>query len=72
MSLDKKLGLRIISAHDHAEAFQALKTDRAVAFVMDDPLLYGKIAQEGAARRRIRGDRHPLALETYALHDAQG
>ncbi len=72
MSLDRKLDLRIISARDHAEAFQAVKTDRAVAFVMDDPLLYGKIAQEGAARRRLRGDRHPARVRNLRLHDAQG
>ncbi len=39
MSMQKKLNLRIIAARDHAEAFAALKSDRAVAFVMDDPLL---------------------------------
>ena len=72
MSLDKKLGLRIISARDHAEAFQALKTDRAVAFVMDDPLLYGKIAQEGAARRDYVVTGTPLAFETYGCMMRKG
>lgn len=66
LSLNQKLDLRIISARDHAEGFNAIKTGRAVAFVMDDPLLYGKIAQEGAAQRDyvVTGD--PLAHEAYA------
>jgi glutamate/aspartate transport system substrate-binding protein len=66
LSLNQKLDLRILAARDHAEAFDAMKTGRAVAFVMDDPLLYGKIAQEGAARRDyvVTGD--PLAHESYA------
>jgi glutamate/aspartate transport system substrate-binding protein len=66
LSLNQKLDLRIISAKDHAEGFDALKTGRAVAFVMDDPLLYGKIAQEGSAQHDyvVTGD--PLAHEAYA------
>ncbi|SAL40128.1 extracellular solute-binding protein [Caballeronia terrestris] len=72
MSREKKLNLRIISARDHAEAFQALKTDRAVAFVMDDPLLYGKIAQEGAARRDYVVTGAPLAFETYGCMMRKG
>ena len=45
LSLKQKLDLRIISAKDHAEGFEALKTGRAVAFVMDEPLLYGERAK---------------------------
>lgn len=33
------LGMNIIAAKDHAEAFLILETDRAVAFVMDDVVL---------------------------------
>jgi ABC-type amino acid transport substrate-binding protein len=72
MSLRKKLNLRIISARDHAEAFAALKSDRAVAFVMDDPLLYGKIAQEGAARGEYRVTGDSLANETYGCMMRKG
>jgi ABC-type amino acid transport substrate-binding protein len=72
MTLDQNLNLRIISARDHAEAFEALKADRAVAFVMDDPLLYGKIAQEGAARRDYVVTGEPLAFETYACMMRKG
>jgi glutamate/aspartate transport system substrate-binding protein len=42
---DQKLGLSIISAKDHGESFLTLETGRAVAFMMDDALLYGEIAK---------------------------
>src|SRR5882724_5538935 len=35
----RNLGVNIIAANDHAEAFLMVETDRAVAFVMDDILL---------------------------------
>jgi glutamate/aspartate transport system substrate-binding protein len=37
----KKLGISFIHAKDHAESFLAVETGRAVAFPMDDILLYG-------------------------------
>jgi glutamate/aspartate transport system substrate-binding protein len=37
---EKKLGINFIPAKDHAESFLAVQTDRAVAFPMDDILLY--------------------------------
>ncbi len=40
----KALGMTIIPAKDHAEAFLMVETDRAVAFVMDDILLASLIA----------------------------
>ena len=40
----KNLGMSIIPAKDHAEAFLMVTTDRAVAFVMDDVLLAGLVA----------------------------
>ncbi|GJD49117.1 Glutamate/aspartate import solute-binding protein [Methylobacterium crusticola] len=36
---EKKLGITILPAKDHAEAFLMVETGRAVAFVMDDVLL---------------------------------
>jgi glutamate/aspartate transport system substrate-binding protein len=41
----KNLGINIIPANGHAEAFQMVETGRAVAFVMDDILLYTLVAQ---------------------------
>jgi glutamate/aspartate transport system substrate-binding protein len=39
-----KLGMTILTAKDHAEAFLNVQTDRAVAFIMDDILLAGFVA----------------------------
>src|SRR3954470_12233102 len=41
----QNLGMNIISANGHPEAFQMVETGRAVAFVMDDILLYTLVAQ---------------------------
>jgi glutamate/aspartate transport system substrate-binding protein len=45
MNEDKKMGMNIISAKDHGESFLTLETGRAVAFMMDDALLYGELAK---------------------------
>jgi len=44
----KNLGMNIISANGHSEAFQMVETGRAVAFAMDDILLAGLVAQSRA------------------------
>jgi len=44
----QNLGMNIISANGHAEAFQMVETGRAVAFAMDDILLAGLVAQSRA------------------------
>jgi glutamate/aspartate transport system substrate-binding protein len=41
----QNLGMNIISANGHPEAFQMVETGRAVAFAMDDILLYSLAAQ---------------------------
>ncbi len=45
MNEDKQMKMNIISAKDHGEAFLTLETGRAVAFMMDDALLYGETAK---------------------------
>ena len=45
MNDDKKMGMSVISAKDHGESFLTLETGRAVAFMMDDALLYGELAK---------------------------
>jgi glutamate/aspartate transport system substrate-binding protein len=40
----QNLGMNIISANGHSEAFQMVETGRAVAFAMDDILLYSLVA----------------------------
>jgi glutamate/aspartate transport system substrate-binding protein len=63
---EKKLGMNIISANGHAEAFQMVETGRAVAFVMDDILLYSLVAQA-----RNPGDyvvsKDALSVEPYGI-----
>ncbi len=41
---DKNLGINIVPANDHSNAFQMVETDRAAAFAMDDILLYSLVA----------------------------
>jgi glutamate/aspartate transport system substrate-binding protein len=45
LNATQNLGMNIISANGHPEAFQMVETGRAVAFVMDDILLYSLAAQ---------------------------
>ena len=45
LNAQQNLGMNIISANGHPEAFQMVETGRAVAFVMDDILLYSLAAQ---------------------------
>ena len=45
MNADKQMGMNVISAKDHGEAFQMLESGRAVAFMMDDALLAGEMAK---------------------------
>ena len=44
----QNLGMSILAAKDHAEAFLMVETDRAVAFFMDDILLYSLVASSKA------------------------
>ena len=44
INAQKNLGLNILTAKDHPEAFLMMETDRAAAFVMDDILLYSLVA----------------------------
>jgi glutamate/aspartate transport system substrate-binding protein len=45
LGAQKNLGLNILAAKDHAEAFLMVETDRAAAFVMDDILLFSLVAE---------------------------
>src|SRR5438105_5798427 len=62
----QNLGMNIISANGHPEAFQMVETGRAVAFVMDDILLYSLAAQS-----RSPGDyaisSEALSVEPYGI-----
>ncbi|SFA82488.1 glutamate/aspartate ABC transporter substrate-binding protein [Azotobacter beijerinckii] len=45
MNAEKQLGMNIVAAKDHGESFLMLESGRAVAFMMDDALLYGEMAK---------------------------
>lgn len=45
MNEAQNMGMSVISAKDHGDAFLMLESGRAAAFMMDDALLYGEIAK---------------------------
>ncbi|MGF7006558.1 glutamate/aspartate ABC transporter substrate-binding protein [Aminobacter sp. BE322] len=45
MNEAKGMDMRIISAKDHGEAFVTLESNKAVAFMSDDAILYGEISK---------------------------
>lgn len=71
LDAERKLHLSIVSAKDHGESFLTLETGRAVAFMMDDALLYGELAK---ARRPgdwvVTGT--PQSLEAYGCMMRRG
>jgi glutamate/aspartate transport system substrate-binding protein len=71
LSTQKNLGLNIIPAKDHAEAFLMVETDRAAAFVMDDILLAAL-----AANSKSPGDYvispQALSVEPYGIMVPRG
>lgn len=62
----KNLGLNILTAKDHAEAFLMVETDRAVAFVMDDILLYSLVASSKAPKDYVISA-DALSVEPYGI-----
>ena len=71
LNTEKHLNMRITSARDHAEAFSAVKDDRAVAFVMDEPIVYGfKSTDPHPEDFVVTGT--PLGYEVYACMFRKG
>jgi glutamate/aspartate transport system substrate-binding protein len=62
----KNLGLNILPAKDHAEAFLMVETDRAAAFVMDDILLYSLVATSKAPADYVISN-EALSVEPYGI-----
>lgn len=62
----QSLGMNIISANGHAEAFQMVETGRAVAFVMDDILLYSLVAQ-ARSPKDYDISKDALSVEPYGI-----
>ena len=62
---EKNLDMDIVLGKDHADAFLLVESDRAVAFAMDDILLFGLIANaKNPADFEVVGD--ALQVEPYA------
>jgi glutamate/aspartate transport system substrate-binding protein len=66
INAQKNLGMNILNAKDHPEAFLMVETDRVAAFVMDDILLYSMVAgAKSPALYQISPD--PLSVEPYGI-----
>lgn len=64
LNTEKSLDMRIIATKDHSDAFRALESGRAAAFVMDDPLLAGERSRaKDPALWEIVGT--PISKEAY-------
>lgn len=65
LNLERQSGMQIIAGRDHVDSFLLVDAGRAVAFAMDDILLYGQILNaKRPAEWRVVGE--PLHLEPYA------
>src|SRR5262245_5571863 len=62
----QNLGMNIISANGHPEAFQMVETGRAAAFVMDDIIEAGLVAQSRAPQEYEIGS-VALSVEPYGI-----
>ena len=60
----QNMGMNILAAKDHAEAFLMVETDRAVAFFMDDILLYSLVASAKAPADFVVGS-EAYSVEPY-------
>ncbi|KLN57552.1 amino acid ABC transporter substrate-binding protein [Variovorax paradoxus] len=66
-----KLGIQLLVAHDHADAFGLVKNGEADAFATDDVLLYGLIARDAAkAQYEVVGDY--LSYDPYGIMYRKG
>ena len=66
LNTEKNLGLNILPAKDHAEAFLMVEPGRAAAFVMDDILLYSLVAGSKSPKDyEISTD--ALSVEPYGI-----
>src|SRR5437763_514846 len=66
LNSEKNLGMNIISANGHPEAFQMVETGRAVAFVMDDILLAG-LAAQSRTPKAYEISTQGLSVEPYGI-----
>lgn len=66
MNGQRNLGLNIVTAKDHAESFLMVETGRAVAFFMDDILLYSLVANAKAPGDWVIGN-EAYSVEPYGI-----
>jgi glutamate/aspartate transport system substrate-binding protein len=66
LNTQRHLNLTILAAKDNGEAFRMLESDRADAFVMDDILLYSRVA-DSATPRDYSVSEEALSVEPYGI-----
>jgi glutamate/aspartate transport system substrate-binding protein len=66
LNTDRNLGMNILSAKDHAEAFLMVETDRASAFAMDDVLL-ASLAATSKTPTAFEISKEALSVEPYGI-----
>jgi glutamate/aspartate transport system substrate-binding protein len=66
MNGDKNLGMNIVSANGHSESFLMVETGRAVAFFMDDILLYSLVASSKTPAEFMISD-EAYSVEPYGI-----
>jgi glutamate/aspartate transport system substrate-binding protein len=67
LNTSKNMGMNIIPANGHPEAFQMVETGRAVGFAMDDILLYSLVAQSRNPTEFVVSDWTLSAPEPYGI-----
>ena len=66
INTERKLGINVVGAKDHAEAFLMVETGRAVAYVMDDILLASLVANA-----KTPGD-FKISTDAFSLPEPYG
>lgn len=66
LNASRNLGMNIMAAKDHAESFLMVETGRAVAFAMDDILLYSLVASSKAPADYVITS-EALSVEPYGI-----
>src|SRR5436853_1804581 len=67
INAQQNLGMNIIPANGHPEAFQMVETGRAVGFAMDDILLYSLVASSRTPTDFVVSDWTLSAAEPYGI-----
>ena len=67
VNTSKNMGMNIIPANGHPEAFQMVETGRAVGFAMDDILLYSLVAQSRNPSEYVISDWALSLPEPYGI-----